>query len=183
MDKKKEGYDKVFRALGDVHRIEILELLIEGEMNAGELLDAVDVVQSTLSHHMKSLCESGLVRARKAGRWTYYAVSQERILEARQFLARYLDSESIEQDRKVSAQVTISAQKDVSAKKTVPALEAAVMDYSKKKFRTENEKSEKEKPEKEKTEKVKKEKSKDGKKENKKDEKKKGKKQKKNGKK
>lgn len=120
MNKKNDGYDKVFRALGDVHRIEILDLLMEREMNAGELLEAVDVVQSTLSHHMKSLCQSGLVTARKDGRWTYYAVSMERVQEARQFLKRYLDGETPEQDSSAPVQESILAQKDASAKKTAP---------------------------------------------------------------
>ena len=181
MNKKNDGYDKVFRALGDVHRIEILDLLMEREMNAGELLEAVDVVQSTLSHHMKSLCQSGLVTARKDGRWTYYAVSMERVQEARQFLKRYRDGETPEQDSSAPVQESILAQKDAIAKKTVPIQKAGVIDYSKKKEETEKEKPEKERSEK--IQKIKKEKSRGGKKENKKDEKKKGKKQKKNGKK
>ena len=89
MEKKIE-YDRVFRALGDRHRLQILDMLMEREMNAGEILEAMDVVQSTLSHHMKSLCESGLVNARKSGKWTYYTVSSDVAEEARRFLERYL---------------------------------------------------------------------------------------------
>lgn len=92
MDGKKTEleYDKVFRALGDKHRIFIMDLLMEREMNAGELLEKVSVVQSTLSHHMKALCESGLVTARKEGKWTYYAVSGRMVALAKEFLDRYL---------------------------------------------------------------------------------------------
>ena len=79
----------VFRALGDARRIQILDMLVEKEMNAGEILERVDVVQSTLSHHMKSLCDSGLVASRRDGKWTYYAVQSGTVREAAKFLERF----------------------------------------------------------------------------------------------
>ena len=93
---EKTQMDQVFRALGDPHRLQILDLLMEREQNAGELLQQVNVVQSTLSHHMKSLCESGLVRARKAGKWTYYSVDSWVVEMARRFLGKYLQEETDE---------------------------------------------------------------------------------------
>ena len=81
-----------FRALGDGHRLQILDLLAASEMNAGELLEQVDVVQSTLSHHMKTLCESGLVRARRNGKWTLYTVDREAVSAAREYLCRYMEA-------------------------------------------------------------------------------------------
>ena len=86
--------EKWFRALGDGHRLRILDLLSETEMNAGELLEQVDVVQSTLSHHMKTLCESGLVLARKRGKWTLYTVDREAVASAREYLIRYMEAAS-----------------------------------------------------------------------------------------
>ena len=86
--------EKWFRALGDGHRLRILDLLSETEMNAGELLEQLDVVQSTLSHHMKTLCESGLVRARKRGKWTLYTVDREAVASAREYLIRYMEAAS-----------------------------------------------------------------------------------------
>jgi ArsR family transcriptional regulator len=84
--------EKWFRALGDGHRLQILDLLAASEMNAGELLEQVDVVQSTLSHHMKTLCESGLVRARRNGKWTLYTVDREIVSAAREYLCRYMEA-------------------------------------------------------------------------------------------
>ena len=66
---------KVFRAFSDEKRLMILELLQEGEACACDLLDHMDITQSTLSHHMKLLCESGIVDSRKDGKWTYYWIS------------------------------------------------------------------------------------------------------------
>ena len=66
-----------FRALGDENRLRILALLKERELCAGDLLKSLSIVQSTLSHHMKILVESGLVTCRKQGKWSYYSVNAD----------------------------------------------------------------------------------------------------------
>lgn len=86
MTKEQKGYDQIFRALADSHRLQILRLLRQRERNGGELLEQVDVVQSTLSHHMKTLCEAGLVSTRKAGKRTYYSVDGAVLRETAAFL-------------------------------------------------------------------------------------------------
>ena len=55
-----------------------LRMLQEGERCACELLDELQIGQSTLSHHMKILCDSELVEDRKQGRWIYYSISEEK---------------------------------------------------------------------------------------------------------
>lgn len=67
---------KAFKALGDENRIRILLQLKSGEKCACRLLEALDVSQPTLSHHMRILCDSGLVSGRKEGRWTYYSIDE-----------------------------------------------------------------------------------------------------------
>ncbi|MDR0362723.1 MAG: metalloregulator ArsR/SmtB family transcription factor [Planctomycetota bacterium] len=66
---------KIFKAFCDETRLMVLELLRSGEKCACVLLEKVVVGQSTLSHHMKILVESGIVAARKEGKWTYYSIS------------------------------------------------------------------------------------------------------------
>ena len=66
---------RVFKAFCDETRLMVLELLKSGEKCACVLLEKVNVGQSTLSHHMKILVESGVVTARKEGKWTYYSIS------------------------------------------------------------------------------------------------------------
>ena len=39
-------------------------------------IEKINISQSTLSHHMKILCESGVVKKRKEGKWTYYSISK-----------------------------------------------------------------------------------------------------------
>jgi ArsR family transcriptional regulator len=68
---------KIFKAFCDETRLMVLEFLQNGEKCACVLLEKVKVGQSTLSHHMKILVESGIVDARKEGKWTYYSISGE----------------------------------------------------------------------------------------------------------
>jgi len=68
---------KVFRAFCDETRLTIISLLQTGEKCACVLLERVDVGQPTLSHHMKILVDSGIVIARKEGKWTFYSISEE----------------------------------------------------------------------------------------------------------
>jgi ArsR family transcriptional regulator len=66
---------KVFKAFCDETRLMVLSLLQNGEKCACVLLERVSVCQPTLSHHMKILVDSGIVSARKEGKWTYYSIS------------------------------------------------------------------------------------------------------------
>ena len=68
---------KVFKALCDENRLQILGMLRSGEKCACRLLEALQIGQPTLSHHMKILCESGVVKGRKEGKWTHYSIDEE----------------------------------------------------------------------------------------------------------
>lgn len=67
---------QVFKAFCDVNRLQILEMLRSGEKCACKLLEELQIGQSTLSHHMKILCDSGIVVGRKDGKWTHYSISE-----------------------------------------------------------------------------------------------------------
>ena len=72
----------VFKALGDENRIQILKLLHNGEKCACVLTEEMDMPQSSLSYHMKILCESGMVVGREEGKWTHYRIDREGSLKA-----------------------------------------------------------------------------------------------------
>lgn len=84
IDEKKTA--TVFKAFCDENRIKILDMLSTGEKCACRLLEEIDVTQPTLSHHMKILCDSGIVVGRKEGKWTHYSISQKGIDEAQKYL-------------------------------------------------------------------------------------------------
>ena len=65
----------ICRALGDPNRLQIVQMLSGGEMCACKLLEHFEITQPTLSHHMKILCECGLVDTRKDGKWSHYSLN------------------------------------------------------------------------------------------------------------
>ena len=67
----------VFKAFCDENRIRIIKMLRSGEKCACKLLEELNVTQPTLSHHMKILCDSGIVVGRKEGKWMHYSISAE----------------------------------------------------------------------------------------------------------
>ncbi|BAY97956.1 transcriptional regulator [Tolypothrix tenuis PCC 7101] len=64
-----------FHALSDPLRISVLELLRQRELCVCDLCDALEVSQSKLSFHLKTLKEAGLVNSRQEGRWIYYSLN------------------------------------------------------------------------------------------------------------
>ena len=86
LDEKK--FAAVFKAFGDENRIRILKLLQTGEKCACVLLDDLQITQPTLSHHMKILCDAGVVVGRKEGKWTHYSISTAGVDLAAQYLAQ-----------------------------------------------------------------------------------------------
>lgn len=75
MDNKKIAL--MFKAFCDENRIQIIALLRDGEKCACRLLEEMNITQPTLSHHMKILCDSGVVVGRKEGKWMHYSISEE----------------------------------------------------------------------------------------------------------
>lgn len=77
---------RVFKAFCDENRLQILELLRSGEKCACKLLEEMSISQPTLSHHMKILCDSGIVVGRKEGKWMHYRISPEGVQIAKDYL-------------------------------------------------------------------------------------------------
>ncbi len=66
-----------FRALSDETRLQIVDLLRGGERCVCDLTAALDVAQSLLSFHLKTLKDAGLISDRREGRWAYYALNED----------------------------------------------------------------------------------------------------------
>lgn len=86
---------RVFKAFCDVNRLQILQLLRSGEKCACALLEHLHISQSTLSYHMKILCDSGVVVGRTEGKWTHYSLREEGCAHARQLLEELTDTSAV----------------------------------------------------------------------------------------
>lgn len=76
----------ICKALGDSNRLQIVQMLSDGEKCGCKLLEKFEITQPTLSHHMKILCECGLVVSRKEGKWSYYSLNCETLNEFKKFI-------------------------------------------------------------------------------------------------
>ena len=81
---------KIFKAIGDEKRLYILDLLLDGEKCACDILANMKISQPTLSHHMKLLREAGFVKAREDGKWTHYSISEAGLRKAQNLLQTFL---------------------------------------------------------------------------------------------
>lgn len=75
MAKDYSSYAAFMKALSDETRLKIFDMLAQGELCACKILEEFNITQPTLSYHMKSLCESGLVIGRKDGIWMKYSIN------------------------------------------------------------------------------------------------------------
>jgi len=74
------SYDEkslLFKALADPTRLKVVDMISCGELCACVILEKFNFTQPTLSHHMKILCDCGLVSGRKEGKWTYYSLDEK----------------------------------------------------------------------------------------------------------
>ena len=67
--------NSAFKAIADPARREILRLLRDGEMTAGELADRFDMSKPTMSHHFAVLVDADLITRRRDGQTIWYSLN------------------------------------------------------------------------------------------------------------
>jgi ArsR family transcriptional regulator, arsenate/arsenite/antimonite-responsive transcriptional repressor len=72
----------LFKALGDETRREILAMLRERDMNAGEIADAFNISKPSISHHLDLLKQAGLVTSERDGQFIRYSLNTTVLDEA-----------------------------------------------------------------------------------------------------
>jgi len=69
----------LFSALSDPTRLRIISVLLESEMNVGELAAQLGMTESAVSHQLRGLRQLRLVRSRKDGRQVFYALDDDHV--------------------------------------------------------------------------------------------------------
>lgn len=78
------GFAPLFRALGDPVRLRLFSLIAShegGEACVCDLTGAFDLSGPTISHHLKTLKQAGLVESERRGTWVYYRVRHEALAQ------------------------------------------------------------------------------------------------------
>lgn len=77
----------LFHALSDPIRLEVVDVLHGGEHCVCDLMTHLEMAQSRLSWHLKTLADAGIITGRREGRWNYYTLNPEALAEAREILS------------------------------------------------------------------------------------------------
>ncbi|MCR4789259.1 MAG: metalloregulator ArsR/SmtB family transcription factor [Lachnospiraceae bacterium] len=79
--KENELFDlaELFKVFGDSTRIRILYVLFEKEICVQELADHLGMTQSAVSHQLKILKQSRLIKSRKDGKSVFYSLSDDHV--------------------------------------------------------------------------------------------------------
>jgi DNA-binding transcriptional ArsR family regulator len=83
--------DAALKAIAEPRRRQILELIRDGELSAGEIADQFDVTRPAISQHLGVLKEAGLVSERRNGTRRLYLARPEGLRELQSFLDRFWD--------------------------------------------------------------------------------------------
>ena len=86
MDKNFGEYAAFMKALSDETRVKIFDMLSGEELCACNILEQFQITQPTLSYHMKTLCDSGLVNCRRDGVWMKYSINKNGLDSLKRFI-------------------------------------------------------------------------------------------------
>jgi ArsR family transcriptional regulator len=84
--------NKLFKALNDSTRRQILDLLKEKDLSAGEIAEAFDISKPSISHHLDLLKNAGLVCSERDGQFIVYSLDTTALEEATQWLFKLMNS-------------------------------------------------------------------------------------------
>ncbi len=70
---------ELFKVFGDPTRLRVLSVLIDGELCVQDIADSLDMTQSAISHQLKILKNSHLVKSRREGKQIMYALDDDHV--------------------------------------------------------------------------------------------------------
>jgi DNA-binding transcriptional ArsR family regulator len=84
--------NSLFKALNDPTRREILEMLKEKDLTAGEIADKFNISKPSISHHLDLLRQANLVTSIKEGQFILYSINTTVIDEILQWFVQFSNS-------------------------------------------------------------------------------------------
>lgn len=94
----------VCKALAHAIRIEIIDLIGDGEMGYGEICEKISLAKSSLSQHLAVMVENGILTQRKNGLHSFYRLSTPKVAEACQLMREVL-KEQLERSNEMLKQL------------------------------------------------------------------------------
>lgn len=85
-----------FRALGEPARLDILQVLRDGELTVSALVEATGLGQANASKHLQLLHGLGFIARRKEGQYVYYRLADEQVFRLCEIMCGRLEAEASE---------------------------------------------------------------------------------------
>jgi DNA-binding transcriptional ArsR family regulator len=92
-DALRQFKSEIFQGLANPTRIAIVELLRDGELSAGKLIEKLGIEQANVSQHLAVLRAKQIVVNRKAGNQVFYSIRDRALIEVLDILRRYFYSQ------------------------------------------------------------------------------------------
>ncbi len=92
-DALRQFKSEIFQALAHPTRIAIVELLRDGELSAGALIEKLGIEQANASQHLAVLRTKQIVASRRAGNQVLYSIRDPALIEVLDILRRYFYSQ------------------------------------------------------------------------------------------
>ncbi|MFW6327344.1 MAG: metalloregulator ArsR/SmtB family transcription factor [Bacteroidota bacterium] len=98
------GVAKMLKALANPARLEIIEMLSQGEKNVEGVVETTNLTFANASQHLQVLKHNNLVKSRKEGHYAYYSLMNDEVLELYQFVTKYAVNEIAEVEKTLNRQ-------------------------------------------------------------------------------
>jgi ArsR family transcriptional regulator len=88
-DALRQFKSEIFQGLSNPTRIAIVELLREGELSAGQLIEKLEIEQANASQHLSVLRAKKIVVSRRVGNQVYYSIRDQALIKVLDILRQY----------------------------------------------------------------------------------------------
>lgn len=99
-----EGLSKLLKALSNPFRLEIIEMLSQGEKSVEGIVQTTSLTVANASQHLQVLKSNNIVKSRKEGHYVYYSLVNDEFLALYQHVTKYAVSEIAELEKNLSRQ-------------------------------------------------------------------------------
>ncbi len=103
-----EGLSKMLKAISNSNRIEMIEILTQGEKSVEGIVQATGMTIANASQHLQVLKSNNIVKTRKVGHYVYYSLISDEFLALHQHITKYAVNEIAELERVVNQQRQIN---------------------------------------------------------------------------
>lgn len=99
-----DGLSKLMKALANPARLEIIEMLSQGEKSVEGVVEATNLAFANASQHLQVLKTNNIVKSRKEGHYVFYSLASDEILILYQYIIKYAISEIAELEKTLNRQ-------------------------------------------------------------------------------